>query len=154
MQMWDDRQRKECHLEEGFFQCATKFLDGLAQMPELGGIETVRRIRKIVGEDASIIILTAYDWVDIESEAREAGVTGFISKPLFPSDLKRVLLQSCGKACPGQAEEEEDAAAGFVVLVVVVEAGKASGDCLVTVTSEGLVGATVRVPVKAASTCR
>jgi signal transduction histidine kinase/DNA-binding response OmpR family regulator len=75
-------------------------------MPDMNGIETVRRIRKVVGEDASIIILTAYDWSDIEKEAREAGVTGFISKPLFPSDLQRVLLQLCGKAAPDQADRE------------------------------------------------
>ena len=76
-------------------------------MPDMNGIETVRRIRKIVGEDASIIILTAYDWFDIEKEAREAGVTGFISKPLFLSDLQRILLESCGKAAPEQTKREE-----------------------------------------------
>ena len=76
-------------------------------MPDMNGIETVRRIRKVVGEDASIIILTAYDWVDIESEAREAGVTGFISKPLFPSDLQRVLLECCGKAVDEPADRAE-----------------------------------------------
>jgi len=76
-------------------------------MPDMNGIETVRRIRKVVGEDASIIILTAYDWSDIEKEARDAGVTGFISKPLFPSDLQRVLLQLCGKANPDQADAED-----------------------------------------------
>ena len=76
-------------------------------MPDMNGIETVRRIRKIVGEDASIIILTAYDWVDIEKEAREAGVSGFISKPLFPSDLQKTLLQLCGKASPEKAAKEE-----------------------------------------------
>ena len=76
-------------------------------MPDMNGIETVRRIRKVVGEDASIIILTAYDWSDIEKEAKEAGVTGFISKPLFPSDLQRTLRQFCGKADPEQKEKEE-----------------------------------------------
>ena len=76
-------------------------------MPDMNGIETVRRIRKIIGEDASIIILTAYDWGDIEKEAREAGVTGFVSKPLFPSDLQRVLLQSCGKASPAETVSVE-----------------------------------------------
>jgi signal transduction histidine kinase/CheY-like chemotaxis protein len=74
-------------------------------MPDMNGIETVRRIRKVVGEDASIIILTAYDWVDIEAEAREAGVTDFVSKPLFPSDLHRVLLHACGKAVPDRGAE-------------------------------------------------
>ena len=76
-------------------------------MPDMNGIETVRRIRKVIGEDASIIILTAYDWSDIEKEAREAGVTGFVSKPLFPSDLQKVLLQSCRTTSSEQAKKEE-----------------------------------------------
>lgn len=62
------------------------------QMPELSGIETARKIRSVVGEDAPIIILTAYDWTDIEEEAKEAGVTAFCAKPLFMSDLKVALL--------------------------------------------------------------
>ena len=61
------------------------------QMPDLNGIEVTRRIRKIAGEDASIIILTAYDWTDIEEEASEAGVTAFCSKPIFMSELRDVL---------------------------------------------------------------
>ena len=76
-------------------------------MPDMNGIETVRRIRKVVGEDASIIILTAYDWMEVEAEAREAGVTEFISKPLFPSDLHKVLLQACGRACPVRLPKKE-----------------------------------------------
>ena len=79
------------------------------QMPDLNGIETVRRIRKVAGKDAAIIITTAYDWAEVEDEAREAGVTGFISKPVFPSDLHRVLLQFCGKANPVQEDREEQA---------------------------------------------
>ena len=62
------------------------------QMPEISGVETARKIRKEVGEDVSIIILTAYDWSDIEEEARDAGVTAFCAKPLFMSDLKSALL--------------------------------------------------------------
>lgn len=62
------------------------------QMPEISGIETARKIRSAVGQDASIIILTAYDWTDIEEEAKEAGVTAFCAKPLFMSDLKAALL--------------------------------------------------------------
>lgn len=65
-------------------------------MPDMNGIETTRRIRHVIGDDAPIIILTAYDWSDIEDEAREAGVTAFVSKPLFPSDLHRVLEKCCG----------------------------------------------------------
>ena len=66
-------------------------------LPDLNGIETARRIRREAGEDTAIIILTAYDWTDVEEEARQAGVTGFVSKPLFPSDLHRVLMQACGE---------------------------------------------------------
>jgi CheY-like chemotaxis protein len=74
-------------------------------MPDMNGIETARRIRKIVGEDAPIIILSAYDWAEIEEEAREAGVTGFVSKPIFVSDLQNVLMRYCsGKY---EANEEE-----------------------------------------------
>ncbi|MCI9485641.1 MAG: response regulator [Lachnospiraceae bacterium] len=62
------------------------------QMPETSGIETARRIRSVVGQDAPIIILTAYDWTDIEEEAKEAGITAFCAKPLFMSDLKAALL--------------------------------------------------------------
>ena len=61
------------------------------QMLDLNGIETVRRIRKLIGESKPIIILTAYDWADIEQEAREAGVTAFSPKPLFMSELRDVL---------------------------------------------------------------
>ena len=61
-------------------------------MPEMSGIETCRRIRSAIGRDAPIIILTAYDWTDIEEEAKEVGVTAFCAKPLFMSDLKAALL--------------------------------------------------------------
>ena len=62
-------------------------------MPDMNGIETVRRIRKVIGDSTPIIILTAYDWSDIEIEAREAGVTAFVSKPLFMSELREVLTR-------------------------------------------------------------
>ena len=62
------------------------------QMPELSGLETCRQIRAAIGHEASIIILTAYDWTDIEEEARASGVTAFCAKPLFMSDLKSALL--------------------------------------------------------------
>ena len=63
------------------------------QMPDLNGIETVRRIRKFIGDDTPIFILTAYDWSDIEEEALEAGVTAFCSKPLFMSELRNLLAE-------------------------------------------------------------
>ncbi len=77
-------------------------------MPDQNGIETVRRIRKVVGDSAPILILTAYDWTDIEDEAREAGVTDFCSKPLFMSELRNVLARSF--RAEGRADAEEEAA--------------------------------------------
>ena len=72
-------------------------------MPEQNGIETVRQIRRAVGDTAPVIILTAYDYSDIETEARAAGVTTFCTKPLFMSDLKNALA----RAIRGRVEEEE-----------------------------------------------
>ncbi len=60
-------------------------------LPDMNGIEVARRIRKETNENVPIIVLTAYDWSDIEEEAKEAGVTGFCSKPLFLSDLRNCL---------------------------------------------------------------
>ena len=61
------------------------------KMPGMDGIETTRRIRQAVGEGLPIIILSAFDWTDIEQEAREAGASYFISKPLFRTKLARVF---------------------------------------------------------------
>ena len=72
------------------------------KMQDMDGIETTRAIRRKVGADVPIIIISAYDWSDIEQEARAAGANAFISKPLFRSRLERtfnVLL--------GQEEEKE-----------------------------------------------
>ena len=77
-------------------------------MPDLNGIETVRRIRRVIGDSAPIIILTAYDWADIEEEAREAGVTAFCSKPLFMSELRNVLAQPFAAPDSGAKQEPEE----------------------------------------------
>ena len=65
-------------------------------IPDMNGIEVVRQIRKMIGKSCPIIILTAYDWADIEEEARAAGVTAFCEKPLFLSQLRRVLAEPFG----------------------------------------------------------
>ena len=62
-------------------------------MPDMNGIETVRRIRRVIGDSSPIIILTAYDWSDVEEEAKEAGVTAFCEKPLFMSELRDILTK-------------------------------------------------------------
>ncbi len=66
------------------------------RLPDMNGIEVTRQIRSL-GDDTPIIILTAYDWSDIEVEAREAGVTAFCSKPMFMSDLRETLLNAIGR---------------------------------------------------------
>ena len=87
-------------------------------MPDLNGIETVRRIRKVIGDAAPIIILTAYDWSDIEEEAREAGVTAFCSKPLFMSELRELLIEPYRGSEDGDEAEQATNLAGKKVLLV------------------------------------
>ncbi len=65
-------------------------------MPGKDGVDTAKEIRSAVGEDVPIIILSAYDWSDIEAEALRAGVDAFIEKPLFKSRLTRVLKDVLG----------------------------------------------------------
>lgn len=60
-------------------------------LPDMNGVEVTRRIRQEVGENVPIIVLTAYDWSNIEEEAKAAGVTTFCSKPLFLSGLRKCL---------------------------------------------------------------
>ena len=80
----------------------TIFIDW--KMPDIDGIETTRRIRKIVGPNVTIIIMTAYDWKDIEREAISAGVNTFMEKPLFQSSVVRafekIFLKSREKEKP------------------------------------------------------
>lgn len=63
------------------------------KMPEMDGIETAKKIREQVGDEVPILIISANDYSDIEEEAKAAGVSGFISKPLFKSTLYRGLVQ-------------------------------------------------------------
>ena len=69
----------------------------------MNGIEVTRQIRSL-HDDTPIIILTAYDWSDIEVEAKAAGVTAFCSKPMFLSDLRDTLMTAIGQK---QAQEEQ-----------------------------------------------
>jgi CheY-like chemotaxis protein len=57
------------------------------KLPGIDGVETARRIRRLMGADVPILLISAYDWSEVESEARSAGINGFISKPLFKSTL-------------------------------------------------------------------
>ena len=72
-------------------------------LPDMNGIEVTRRIRMEVGDEVPVIVLTAYDWSEIEEEAKEAGVTAFCSKPMFFSELR-----SCLNSIVGREEKKED----------------------------------------------
>ena len=74
------------------------------RLPDMNGIEVTRQIRSL-NDDTPIIILTAYDWSDIEAEAKAAGVTAFCSKPMFLSDLRDTLLTAIGHM---QTADEQD----------------------------------------------
>ena len=69
-------------------------------LPDMNGIEVTRQIRSL-GDDTPIIILTAYDWSDIEAEAKAAGVTAFCAKPLFMSDIRETLMTAIGQSQAG-----------------------------------------------------
>ena len=76
------------------------------RLPDMNGVEVTRRIRSL-NDDTPIIILTAYDWSDIEVEAKAAGVTAFCSKPMFMSDLRETLMSALG-------QKQTDAAQGLL----------------------------------------
>ena len=81
------------------------------RLPDMNGIEVTRQIRSL-HDDTPIIILTAYDWSDIEVEAKAAGVTAFCSKPMFMSDLRETLMSALGQRLTDASQEllpEEDA---------------------------------------------
>ena len=81
------------------------------RLPDMNGIEVTRQIRSLHA-DTPIIILTAYDWSDIEVEAKAAGVTAFCSKPMFMSDLRETLMSALGQKLTDASQEllpEEDA---------------------------------------------
>ena len=81
------------------------------RLPDMNGIEVTRQIRSL-NDDTPIIILTAYDWSDIEVEAKAAGVTAFCSKPMFMSDLRETLMSALGQKLTDASQEllpEEDA---------------------------------------------
>ncbi len=82
-------------------------------LPDMNGVEVTRRIRKETGGKAPVIVLTAYDWSDIEEEAREAGVTAFCSKPLFFSELRKCLNGILGIKENQQKKQKVDKAGRF-----------------------------------------
>ena len=104
-------------------------------IPDLNGLEVVRRIRRLIGSNTPIIILTAYDWADIEVEAKAAGVTAFCAKPLFMSELRRILSEPF---LPAEAAEQTEKKADFAgKRLLVVEDNALNREIAVTMLEEG-----------------
>lgn len=88
------------------------------RMPGMDGIETIKRIRELVGEELPIIVLTAYDYAELADKAAEVGVNSFISKPLFQSSLFDMLANICGTKKPviSKSDRKADFDGGRILL--------------------------------------
>lgn len=118
-------------------------------LPDMNGLEVTRRIRKEMGEDVIIIVLTAYDWEDIENEAKEAGVTAFCSKPLFMSELHSCLysisnpVEEASKAEETEDVSEDEEKIHFTGRILLAEDNELNQEIAKTILEE--VGLTVEI---------
>ena len=88
------------------------------KMPDIDGIETVRRIRSEIDKNTPILLISAYEWSDIEKEAKDAGANGFLSKPLFRSTLYDKISEILGKEAQSlEPENDYSDLAGLNILV-------------------------------------
>ena len=78
------------------------------KMPGMNGVELTKKIREIAGNDISILLVSAYDWTQIEEDAKLAGVNGFISKPLFRSSLFKKITEVLGLGDDSANQEENN----------------------------------------------
>ncbi len=100
-------------------------------LPDMNGIEVIRRIRKETDENVPVIVLTAYDWTEFEEEARSAGVSAFCSKPLFLSELRRCLSAISGVS--GESEKPaEKTYSGRILLVEDNELNQEIAEAILT----------------------
>ena len=88
------------------------------KMPDMNGIETIKRIRAEVGAQIPILLTSAYDWSDIEGKAKEAGANGFCCKPLFRSRLYQKINELLGTEA--KAVEPEDNYSDLVGINILV----------------------------------
>ena len=77
------------------------------KMPEIDGLETINRIRSEINTNIPILLISAYDWSDIEDKAKEAGAIGFVSKPLFRSTLYDKINKLIGKESKSMEPEDD-----------------------------------------------
>ena len=78
------------------------------KMPGIDGVELTKKIREIAGNDISILLVSAYDWTQIEENAKKAGIDGFISKPLFRSSLFKKISEVLGLEDNITSQEESN----------------------------------------------
>jgi len=90
------------------------------KLPDMDGIQTARELRRQLGEDVPILLMSAYDWTEIEDEARAAGISGFLMKPLFRSTLFYGLKPYMDVEEPQPAAVEEEKAREFTDKRVLV----------------------------------
>ncbi len=105
-------------------------------LPDMNGIEVVRKIRKETEENVPIIVLTAYDWTDIEEEAKEAGVTSFCSKPLFLSELRSCLYSIVNTDETEQVNPAEELAKNFTGRILLAEDNELNQEIAVEILSD------------------
>ncbi len=107
---------KTCQRHEGGKDYSVIILDW--RMPDMNGVETIRRIRTEVDARIPILLTSAYDWSDIEEEAKEAGANGFIGKPLFRSRLYEKINELLGtEARPLEQEDDYSDLVGMNILI-------------------------------------
>ena len=88
------------------------------KMPDMNGVETIRRIRDEVDSDIPVLLTSAYDWSDIEDAAKEAGANGFIGKPLFRSSLYEKINALLGtEVRTMEPEDDYSDLAGMNILI-------------------------------------
>ncbi len=118
-------------------------------LPDMNGLEVTRRIRKEMGEDVIIMVLTVYDWADIENEAKEAGVTAFCNKPLFMSELHSCLYSISNQEKAASKLEATGAVSGdeekihFTGRILLAEDNELNQEIAKTILEE--VGLTVEI---------
>lgn len=105
-------------------------------MPDMNGIELARQIRAKVGDEPPIIVLSAYDWIDIEQEAQEAGVTGFCGKPMFFSELRECLYDAFHPKRKNEGALEKEPEEQYSGRILLAEDNELNQEIAVEILSE------------------
>ncbi len=94
------------------------------KMPNLDGLETARLIRKNYPDKIPILLLTAYDWSEIEQEAMEIGVNHFMPKPFFMSTFKDAIRRVMGSVKKAETEQDSVVEGKHILVVDDIEVNR------------------------------